>query len=104
MRSPIKTVVIALGVASLSACATNATRFVMIETTPVGATLTFADGSNCESPCRIGVNGALEMTVARLGYRARTISLTPDSPATVKVRLERIDDGGEFEEVALPDL
>lgn len=78
--------------------------YILVKTEPENATVTFLDGTTCETPCRVGVTVPLEMTIARTGYAAVQRTITRTSPSPMLVRLKPVGRSDDVEEVALPDL
>lgn len=84
--------------------ASAGTIYVLIKSDPDGATITFQDGTECETPCRVGVAGPLEMTVARAGYAPQQRYIDRNTPSPLMVRLDAVGRTTPIEEVTLPDL
>jgi hypothetical protein len=82
----------------------RSTGSVLLVTDPPGATVTFRDGTSCETPCRVAVPGLVSMTVARAGYEAIRTELTPQSPPEIRFALTPVGRTGTVEEVELPPL
>ena len=78
--------------------------YVLVQTKPDGATVTFADGSACETPCRVGVIESVDMTIGRTGYKAEKLTLDRATPSPLIIALEPVVTNTELEEVTLPDL
>lgn len=78
--------------------------YVVMQTEPDAATVSFADGTSCVTPCRIGVRGPLEFTVARTGYHAYRSTLTPQVQSPLTISLQRVVEDTELETMSLPDL
>ena len=108
----IKSVILGSLLVLLSGCAAGEgwmTRrgdvvYILVKTDPDGASITFPDGSSCETPCRVGVVVPLEATIGRAGYKAVKTTLTRTSPSPYTVRLEAVGRSQSVEEVALPEL
>ena len=73
--------------ASLAACATapnpapGVPGKVAILTDPPGATITFVDGSTCQTPCEVTVPMEMVIIVGKAGYKAIRADLAPtDGP------------------------
>ena len=104
---------LAIGIAALgllvSSCETttgfsNEPSFVMVKTEPNDATITFVNGTSCETPCRVGVIDEVPLTIARTGYKAHRMVLTRKTKKSILVKLERTVVETELEAVELPDL
>lgn len=78
--------------------------YVLVKSAPTGATVSFPDGTVCETPCRVGVVDPLQMTVARIGYAPQTRTLTKATPTPLLITLEPVGRSTPIEEVSLPDL
>ncbi|WOI54661.1 hypothetical protein [Parvularcula sp. LCG005] len=80
--------------------------YVLVKTEPAGATVSFPDGTVCESPCRVGVNEDLPMTIARTGYHRVEMVLTKSSPSPLLIAMDPVlrDLSGDFEELDVPEL
>lgn len=78
--------------------------YVLVKTKPEDAEITFADGSMCETPCRVGVIREVEMTVGRTGYRPVSRTITRMTPSPLVLTLEPVVVEQEIERVDLPDL
>lgn len=78
--------------------------YVLVKSDPEGATVSFPDGTICETPCRVGVIEPLEMTVARAGYAPFTRTIDRVTPSPLIIRLEAVGRSGVIEEGKLPDL
>lgn len=87
-----------------SAWGTKEAVYILVKTAPTGATITFLDGTVCESPCRVGVVDPLQMTVARAGYEAQTRTLHRTSPSPLLLTLVPVGRSQAVEEFSLPDL
>lgn len=105
--------VCAAGALSASGCATNWQAwtagprepvYILVKTDPEGATISFRDGTVCESPCRVGVVEPLEMSVARAGYTALNRTITRATPSPLTLKMEPVIQTQEVEEFTLPDL
>ena len=92
--------------AVLGGCATTGddVRYVVVQSNPEGATLTFADGDTCQTPCRVGVIKRVEVTVGRTGYKSGGVVLDRNTRSTVTLKLEPVLDDTELEAVELPDI
>ncbi|MEM6650428.1 MAG: hypothetical protein AAF603_09285 [Pseudomonadota bacterium] len=80
------------------------TVYVLVKSDPDGATISFLDGTECQTPCRVGIDGPLQMTVARAGYAAERYQLTKRSKSPLTVQLDPVARTVPVEEVSLPDL
>ena len=86
---------------------------VAVLTDPPGATLTFVDGSTCQTPCEVTVPVPMTVLVARAGYKAVRADLAPGDGPRVTYALEpvgrsepvevfELDEGPEGEPGDLP--
>lgn len=93
----------------LGACATSGSsakqvHYVVLQTDPAGATISFGGGQSCESPCRIGVIDQVAIRIGRTGYKAHTATLTRQTKSPMKISLEPVIVDTELETMELPDL
>lgn len=94
-----------------TACATGPSapktpdyKYIMVETDPPGAILTFPDGTTCETPCPVNVTEEMTMEVAKAGYKAQAYRLYGNSQERLVIELELVAPTTDVEETALPDL
>ena len=78
--------------------------YLLVESVPTGATLTFTGGTTCETPCPVNVTFEMKMTVAKAGYKPITYTLYGNDPGELLVELELAAPTTGVEEGALPDL
>lgn len=78
--------------------------YVLVQSDPTPALITFSDGSECETPCRVGVIEKVDMTVARTGYKADRRTLTRATPSPLLITLEPVVTDTELETTTLPDI
>ena len=78
--------------------------YVLVKTNPEGATISFPDGTVCESPCRVGVIEPLEMSVARTGYHPIKMTLTRMTASPTLLEMEPVLKDSDIEELEVPDL
>ena len=69
--------------------------------TPSGASVALSDGRDCRTPCAVELAAPLTATVAKAGYRAETVTLTPDQRGEVAVTLAPAGRAADVEEVEL---
>ncbi|GGD03256.1 PEGA domain-containing protein [Aquisalinus flavus] len=78
--------------------------YLLVDSVPSGATLTFTGGTTCETPCPVNVTFQMKMTVAKAGYKPVTYTLYGNNPGELVVELELVAPTTSVEEGALPDL
>ena len=78
--------------------------YMLVLTDPPGATLTFEDGVSCETPCRVKISAPLKMKIARVGYRAKTVTLVANTSGEVLYPLEHSAPVKDVEAEELPEL
>ncbi|MEE9328900.1 MAG: PEGA domain-containing protein [Parvularculaceae bacterium] len=101
-----------LALSSLTACitpgqetgSTSDAPYMVVNSIPQGATITFADGVTCETPCRVLVRQPLAMKIAKAGYRAGDVTLTTNRAGEITYRLEQAAPTTAVEQDQLPDL
>ncbi|MDZ7627527.1 MAG: PEGA domain-containing protein [Parvularculaceae bacterium] len=93
----------ALGIA-LTACATtDGPKITLVETDPAGAIVQVDGFGECEAPCRIELDKPRNLTIAKAGYDAERLTLSPGTKILrVKLRLSAPTTG--VEEEPLPAL
>jgi len=97
---------------AVSSCATSSPAtpqkktypYLLVETIPSGATLSFPEGTTCETPCPVNVTYQMRMTIAKAGYKPIVYTLYDNSPGELLVELELVAPTTEVEEGALPEL
>ncbi len=78
-------------------------RQVTVNTEPTGALLAIDGAGECETPCRVKLDGPRKARLAKAGFVTRTITLTPDRRSlTVPMELAAATD--DVDSVALPSL
>jgi len=102
----IRTLFAAAAAAAPCACSTGGA-VALIETTPAGAEARLADGRYCTTPCTLRMSGQTRLSIAKTGYKTRTVELTP-SPLNLYTRLaydlELISASKPVEVLALPSV
>ena len=101
-----------LALLTLTACitpgqdtaATSDAPYMVVKSIPQGATITFADGVTCETPCRVLVRQPLVMKIAKAGYRAGDVTLTASRAGEITYRLEQAAPTTAVDQEQLPDL
>ncbi|MGV6819548.1 MAG: hypothetical protein ACWA5T_03515 [Parvularcula sp.] len=78
--------------------------YVLVTSDPADATVSFTDGTSCETPCRLGIVDPVEMTVARIGYEPKILRVDRQTPTPLKLTLTPVGRSTAVEEVELPDL
>lgn len=84
-------------------CATFGANSTRIVTKPPGAVVRVEGAGECETPCRIELDRARDITIAKAGYKAQRIRVAPGQ-SKVKVRLELVAPTKEVESNELPEL
>ena len=78
----------------LAACATapkpEPTGKVAVLTDPPDATITFGDGSTCQTPCEVTVPVPMAIVVGKAGYKAVRADLAPTDGPRVTYVLEPV--------------
>lgn len=78
----------------VTACATTPpaqpTGKIAVLTDPPDATITFVDGSTCQTPCEVTVPVEMAIIVAKAGYKAVREDLAPTDGPTVRYTLEPV--------------
>ena len=78
----------------LAACATTPepqpTGLVAVITDPPGATISFVDGSTCQTPCEVTVPVPMAIVVGKAGYKAVRADLAPTDGPRVTYVLEPV--------------
>lgn len=77
---------------------------LMVNSSPMGASVSFPDGTKCETPCPVIVSENMQMTIAKAGYKAVRKNLAPGINGTMMIPLELVAPTTNVEESALPDL
>lgn len=101
-----------LGALAVASCSTSTPGkkgekdypYLLVDSVPSGATLTFTGGASCETPCPVNVTFQMKMTVAKAGYKPVTYTLYGNNPGDLIVELELVAPTTSVEEGALPDL
>lgn len=96
----------ALAALLLAACATapkpaEPTGLVAVLTEPPGATITFVDGSTCQTPCEVTVPMPMAIVIGKAGYKAVREDLAPTDGPRVTYTLDPV---GRSEPVEVFDL
>ncbi|HXI87569.1 MAG TPA: PEGA domain-containing protein [Parvularculaceae bacterium] len=74
-----------------------------IETDPPGATVRVEGYGECISPCTIGLDGPRQIIIAKAGYKAQHLELTPGQ-SRVKFKLELAAPTTNVESTDLPPV
>lgn len=94
MMTRLALAVLAVCAPALSACVTTptpeATGKVLVATDPADATITFVDGSTCQTPCEVTVPVPMAIVVAKAGFKAVREDLTPTDGPTMRYTLEPV--------------
>ncbi|PQA86689.1 PEGA domain-containing protein [Hyphococcus luteus] len=78
-------------------------RQVTVNTEPAGALLAIDGAGECETPCKVKLDGPRRARLAKAGFVTRIITLTPDRRSlTVPMELAAATD--DVDAVALPSL
>ena len=75
---------------------------IMVQSQPSGATLTFLDGTTCETPCSVLVQEPLDLTVAKAGFKPVRTRLMPNDRGPLSVTLEPVGRRAPMEVFELP--
>lgn len=78
-------------------------RNVNVVTTPPGAVLTIDGAGECETPCIVRLDGPKQARLAKAGFIAMNVVLTPDK-RTIAIPLELAAPSGAVDAAALPEL
>lgn len=70
---------------------------------PTGAYVNVEGFGECETPCRVALDGPRMVTVAKAGFKPQRFQITPQS-RRIKVVLELVAPTGDVEAKELPDL
>lgn len=88
----------------LPACATTGgSSITLVETIPAGALVQVNGFGDCQSPCRIELDKPRNLTIAKAGYDAQRITLSPGTKV-LRVTLSLSAPTTGVEEDALPEL
>ena len=98
----------ALAALLLTACATTPqpetpTGKVAVLTDPPDATITFVDGSTCQTPCEVTVPIEMAIIVAKAGYKAVRADLSPEDGPSVTYTLAPVGRSAPVEVFELED-
>ena len=93
----------------LAACITppaqrSGTGQLVLRTVPEGATVSFSDGTECRTPCRIVVPGPLSLTIGRTGYEAVRERVDARTPSPLVIEMTPVARTEEIEAAELPEL
>ena len=91
----------ALALLGLAACATPPDGPLTLASEPSDATVQLSDGRDCRTPCSVPLERPVTATVAKAGFRAKTVTLSPQRRGTLTVALEPAGRAGEVEEIEL---
>lgn len=91
--------------ASLAAggCATFGSGVTQIVSEPPGALVRVEGAGECQTPCTVKFESPREVTIAKVGYKARRLRIGPDQ-SKVKVTLELAVETKEIETNTLPEV
>ena len=78
--------------------------YMHVDTYPQGATLSFPDGTNCTTPCRVLVPEPINMVIGKAGYKAVTTTLVRSQKGRAAYTLELSAPTTNVEESSLPEL
>ena len=98
----------ALATLLLGACAAapkpeTETGRVAVLTDPPGATITFVDGSTCQTPCAVTVPMTMAIVIGKAGYKAVREDLSPGDGPSVSYALEPVGRSAPVEVFELDD-
>ncbi|WP_428409374.1 PEGA domain-containing protein [Hyphococcus sp.] len=94
-----------LGFLLLSGCVTmgGGSSMLLVQTDPAGALLTIDGVGECETPCRIRLDGPKKAKIAKAGFVAKDYMLSPGkSEVTIPLELAAASD--DVDATALPDI
>jgi hypothetical protein len=95
--------VCALIALTAAACATTKAPVVKITSEPEGALVTVAGYGECETPCTVALDSPRQVVVAKVGYKPRRFTLSPDRKR-VHVVLDLAAPTKEVESDELPEI
>ncbi len=99
-----RTLVAALAGFSLAGCATiGGGKTLKINTEPPGALITLDGGGECETPCKIQLDGPRRATIAKAGFVSLDVMLSP-SRRSVTVPLELAAASEDVDTETLPEI
>jgi hypothetical protein len=76
---------------------------LLVQTDPAGALLTIDGVGECETPCRIRLDGPKKAKIAKAGFVAKDYMLSPGkSEVTIPLELAAASD--DVDATALPDI
>lgn len=78
-------------------------RNVTVVSEPPGAVLTVEGAGECETPCVVRLDGSKKARLAKAGFVAMNVVLTPDK-RTIAIPLELAAPSGDVDSTALPEL
>lgn len=84
-------------------CVTFGSDAAKIVTVPPGATVRVDGFGECETPCTVKVDQPRYVTIAKAGYKAQRIRISPDQ-SKVEVELELAAPTEDVDAQTLPDL
>lgn len=95
---------IALIALLIPACATTGgASITLVETDPPGALVQVEGFGECEAPCTIELDAPRNLTIAKAGYDAQRLTLSPGTKK-LRVKLTLSAPTTDVEEEALPEL
>lgn len=84
-------------------CVTFGSDATKIVTVPPGATIRVEGFGECETPCTVKVDAPRYVTVAKAGYKAQRVRISPDQ-SKLEIKLELSAPTEEVDAQTLPDL
>ncbi len=95
---------VALIAVLIPACATTkGASITLVETDPPGALVQVEGFGECEAPCTIELDAPRRLTIAKAGYDAQRLTLSPGTKK-LQVRLNLSAPTTAIEEEPLPEL
>ena len=95
---------VAAALLSSTACITTGGQNITAFTSePEGATVIVAGVGECETPCTVGHENVIDVTVAKAGFKKQEFRVEPGA-RTVKIILELAAPSGDVDEETLPEL
>jgi hypothetical protein len=88
----------------LAACeTTKGASITLVETDPPGALVQVEGFGECTAPCTIELDAPRNLTIARAGYDAQRLTLSPGTKK-LQVKLNLSAPTTDVEEVSMPEL
>ena len=85
----------------LASCMTPPDEPLVLVSEPSGASVVLSDGRDCLTPCEVELVAPVTATLAKAGYRAARVTLSPEQRGRVPVALEPAGRAVDVEEVEL---